>query len=153
MPSGTHIMMLEIPIDKVWGGFVSDMNNWAPLVPGYIDHQMINQRQSTWKFKGDIGILQKKVALRINIKKWIEPNTVIFDLTGMNDMIEGNGSFIAEEITRNQTQIRGGDLNISAGGIKGPMVNSVLKSIVPKTIENLTEAVANRIVKVEAIVK
>ena len=38
MPSGTHVTELDIPIDKVWD-FVSDMNRWAPLVPGYIEHE------------------------------------------------------------------------------------------------------------------
>ncbi|WP_309545309.1 SRPBCC family protein [Virgibacillus dokdonensis] len=59
MPSGTKEMTLQAPIEQVWD-FVSDMNHWAPLVPGYIDHEIINDTESTWKFKGDLGIVQKK---------------------------------------------------------------------------------------------
>ncbi|WP_058307082.1 CoxG family protein [Gracilibacillus massiliensis] len=151
MPNGKHNMKLEVPIAKVWE-FVRDMNNWAPLVPGYLEHQRITERQSTWKFKGDIGIMQKTVALRVDIKEWIEPTTVTFNLTGIYDNIVGKGSFVAKEITANQTEIIG-NLDINAGGMKGPMVNTILKSLVPKTTEDLTEAVANRIEKVEVIVK
>ncbi|SHN05041.1 CoxG family protein [Gracilibacillus kekensis] len=151
MPTGKHIMKLEVPISKVWE-FVRDMNNWAPLVPGYLEHKLISERQSTWKFKGDIGIIQKTVALRIDIKEWIEPTTVKFNLTGIHDNIAGKGYFAAKELTENLTEISG-NLDIQAGGMKGPMVNSILKSLVPKTTEDLTEAVASKIEKVEVIVK
>ena len=83
MPSGTHTTELDLPIEKVWD-FVKDMDRWAPLVPGYIEHEIINDKQSTWTFKGDIGIMQKTVKLQIDITEWTEPSLVTFDLTGLN---------------------------------------------------------------------
>ncbi|WP_412850212.1 hypothetical protein [Brevibacillus invocatus] len=67
--------------------FVSVMDKWAPLVPGYISHEIINDRQSTWTFMGDIGIMKKKVSLKIDI---------------------------------------------TAKGVMGPMINSILKTFVSK---------------------
>ncbi|WP_284139139.1 MULTISPECIES: SRPBCC family protein [unclassified Virgibacillus] len=151
MPSGTHEIVLDIPIENIWS-FVSDMNKWAPLVPGYIEHNIINDRESTWKFKGDIGIMQKTVSLKINIKEWIEPTTVTFDLSGINENFAGDGYFEAEKISDTQTKVTG-NLDITAKGMMGPMINSILKSFVPKTAKELTEAVCNKIVEEETVAK
>ena len=42
MPSRTHTTDLDIPIEKVCD-FVSNMNRWVPLVPGYIEHEILNK--------------------------------------------------------------------------------------------------------------
>lgn len=41
-----------------------------------------------------------------------------------------------------------GNLDITAGGAMGPMINQILKSFVPKTTEELTEAVGGKIYEV-----
>lgn len=147
MPSGTHTTELDIPIEKVWN-FVSDMNRWAPLVPGYIEHEILNDKQSTWTFKGDIGIMQKTVKLQINITEWKEPSLVTFDLTGLNENFAGNGYFKAAAISNSKTEMVG-NLDITAKGVMGPMVNAILKSFVPKTATDLTKAIAEEITSIE----
>jgi carbon monoxide dehydrogenase subunit G len=151
MPSGTHSVDLDVPISDIWS-FVSDMNKWAPLVPGYMDHKILNDKQSTWSFKGDIGIMKKKIKLQIDIKEWVEPTLVTFDLTGLNENFSGNGYFEAKKMTESKTKMTG-NLDITAKGIMGPMVNTVLKSFVPKTAEELTTAIANKIEEIEMIKK
>ena len=147
MPSGTYTTELDLPIEKVWD-FVSDMNRWAPLVPGYIEHEILSDKQSTWTFKGDIGIMQKTVKLQIDITEWREPTLVTFDLKGLNENFAGNGYFKAEVISETQTMMHG-NLDITAKGVMGPMVNAILKSFVPKTAEDLTKAIAEEITNIE----
>lgn len=147
MPSGTHTTALDIPIEKVWD-FVSDMNRWAPLVPGYIEHEILSDKQSTWVFKGDIGIMQKTVKLQIDITEWREPTLVTFDLKGLNENFAGNGYFKAEVVSETQTVMHG-NLDITAKGVMGPMINAILKSFVPKTAEDLTKAIAEEITSME----
>lgn len=118
MPKGTHQVTLDLPIEKIWE-IVSDMDRWAPLVPGYIEYEIINERESTWTFKGDLGFMQKTVSLKINITEWTEPTKVTFDLTGLNENFAGNGYFIAESISEKQTTMEG-HLDISAKGMMGP---------------------------------
>lgn len=149
MPSGKHELEIDVPIQNIWE-FVADMDKWAPLVPGYIEHEIINERQSTWKFKGDIGIMQKTVSLKIDIKEWIEPTKVTFDLTGISENFKGDGYFEAEVISDTKTKMTG-SLDITAGGLMGPMINAVLKNFVPKTAQELTEAVANKIVEINMV--
>lgn len=147
MPSGTHTTDLDIPIEKVWE-FVSDMNRWAPLVPGYIEHEILSDTQSTWTFKGDLGIMQKTVKLQIDITEWREPSLVTFDLTGLNENFAGNGYFKADAISDSKTEMHG-NLDITAKGMMGPMINTILKSFVPKTAEELTKAIAEEITSIE----
>ena len=92
MPAGTHSVNVPLNINIIWE-FVQDMNNWAPLVPGYINHEIISENESTWSFKGDLGFMKKTVKLKVDIKEWNETSEVIFDLTGMSDNFKGGGYF------------------------------------------------------------
>lgn len=59
MPSKKHSIIVHANAKKVWD-FVRSMNNWAPLVPGYVNHEIINDTVSTWEFKIDMGLFKKK---------------------------------------------------------------------------------------------
>jgi carbon monoxide dehydrogenase subunit G len=143
MPSGMHQVELELPITVIWN-FVKDMDNWAPLVPGYVNHEKLNNRQSTWEFKGDIGILKKKVSLMIDIKEWIPPHRVSFDLKA--EKYTGEGYFEAESINRNKTKLIG-YLDVTAIGAMEGMKNSLLKNAIPKSAEEMALAISSKLVE------
>jgi len=143
MPSGMHQEMINLPIEVVWG-FVKDMDNWAPLVPGYIQHEKLSESLSTWEFKSDIGILKKKVSLLVEIKEWKVPTRVSFDLTGVSDKYAGGGYFEAEALGKNSTKMTG-FLDVTASGAMGGMVNSLLKTAIPKAAEEMGAAIASRL--------
>ncbi|MBW8347859.1 SRPBCC family protein [Bacillus sp. IITD106] len=143
MPSGMHQVEVDLPIHKVWI-FVKDMDNWAPLIPGYIQHRKFTNRQSIWKFYSDIGIIKKKTSLMVTIKEWIKPTKVTFDLKGESGKLSGGGYYLAEEIGKNKTRITG-FLHITAKGAMGRMVNEVLKSYVPKVTEEMATAIAAKL--------
>lgn len=143
MPSGTHQVLIHLPIVEIWN-FVNDMDNWAPLVPGYITHAKLNDRQSIWEFYGDIGIVKKKICLLITINEWEEPTKVSFELKGLNEKIAGNGYFKAEKVNKNKTIIIG-FLDILAEGALGKVVNKILKTSIPQMAEELTKAIAGKL--------
>lgn len=149
MPQGTHTVEVPLNIEIIWA-FVHDMNNWAPLVPGYIDHEIISERQSTWSFKGDLGFMKKKVKLQIDIKEWNEPSEVIFDLKGLSDNFNGGGYFKAEYIDDKITNMTG-YLDITAGGMMGAMINQILMKFVPQTAQELTDAIVDELVEMNTI--
>jgi carbon monoxide dehydrogenase subunit G len=142
MPSGIHEEIINLPIEKVWS-FVKDMDNWAPLIPGYISHKKFNERLSTWEFYQDIGILKKKISLMVTIREWIAPTKVTFDLKGLNEKFFGNGYFQAEALGKDQTKVIG-YLEINAQGAMGKVVNKVLKTSIPKTAQEITAAIADK---------
>lgn len=149
MPQGTHTVEVPLNIQTIWE-FVHDMNNWAPLVPGYIEHEILSERQSTWAFKGDLGFMKKTVKLQIDIKEWNEPSEVIFDLKGLSDNFNGGGYFRAEVINENTTKMSG-HLDITAGGMMGPMINQILTKFVPQTAQELTDAIVEKLLEINLV--
>lgn len=149
MPQGSHTVEVPLNIETIWD-FVHDMNNWAPLVPGYIDHEIITERQSTWSFKGDLGFMKKKVKLQIDIKEWNEPSEVLFDLKGLSDNFIGGGFFKAEAIDENTTNMTG-HLDITAAGMMGPMINQILTKFVPQTAQELTDAIVAKLLEINLV--
>lgn len=140
MPSGMHQVEVDVPINKVWS-FVRNMDNWAPLIPGYIQHRKYTKNQSSWEFYSNIGIIKKKISLMVMIKEWIEPTKIGFTLKGINEKMSGGGYFRAEAIDRNRTRITG-FLEITAGGPMGPLYNTVLKTYLPRVTEQMVTAIA-----------
>ncbi|WP_071395188.1 CoxG family protein [Bacillus tuaregi] len=143
MSSHVHKMEVNVPIDKVWK-FVESMDAWAPLIPGYIEHEMINERESNWTFKSAFGILKKKIQLKVNITNWIEPERVTFDIMGINEKLNGHGYFKAVKISDNRTSMTG-YLEITAGGKLAKVMNPLLKTSIPEMTEELTLAVGQKI--------
>jgi len=143
MPSGMYEVEVDLPIYKVWD-FVKDMDNWAPLILGYIQHKRFTNRQSLWEFYSDIGIIKKKISLMVTITEWIEPTKVTFSLEGENGKLKGGGYYLAEAIGENKTKITG-YLDINAKGPMGPMVNKVLVSYLPKVTKEMVMAIAAKL--------
>jgi carbon monoxide dehydrogenase subunit G len=143
MSSHVHEIKLNVPIQNVWE-FVSIMDQWAPLVPGYIEHEILNTIESTWKFKTDIGIMKKKIHLKVVITDWIPPKKVTFDLIGINEKFNGNGYFEAIALDESHTLMKG-CLDITAEGVMAKMVNPILNTSVPELTTELTNAVGQKI--------
>jgi carbon monoxide dehydrogenase subunit G len=149
MPVGMHEITLEIPIKEVWH-FVKDMDNWAPLLPGYISHEKMTEDQSNWTFKETVGILKKKISLQVAVKEWVEPTRVTFDLKGINENLNGNGYFQAESLGKNRTKMTG-YLEMTAEGALAPVMNAVMKNSLPKSGEELTTAIAEKLLEQHAL--
>ena len=45
--------------------------DWAPLVPGYIEHEILNENESMWKFKSELGMMKKIIQLKVVITNWL----------------------------------------------------------------------------------
>ncbi|WP_312471156.1 SRPBCC family protein [Neobacillus sp.] len=143
MPSELQYVELDIPIEVIWD-FIRDENNWAPLVPGYISHEKINDRQITWEFTSEIGIMKKKVRLLIDIKEWNEPARVCFDLKRSNEKYIGEGYFEAKALNINKTGVTG-FLEINASGPMGSLANSLFKKAIQKSDEEVSVAITSKL--------
>ncbi|WP_066317625.1 CoxG family protein [Bacillus sp. FJAT-29814] len=140
MPSGIHQVELDVPIDVIWG-FVKDMDNWAPLVPNYIQHEKLSESQSSWEFKTDIGILKKKISLFIDIVEWSEPTKVCFTLTGKSERYSGEGFFEAKPLNTNKTRLTG-FLNVNVHGKMAAPLNSKLETQLPESVKEMANAIS-----------
>src|SRR5262245_59339853 len=93
MPEVEYTTRMRTPLDDVWA-FVSDMNNWAPFLTGYQKHEIIDDTDSLWTLKGDVGILCRMVELRAHVTEWVAPQRVAFTLTGINESVDGGGTLV-----------------------------------------------------------
>ncbi|WP_045516424.1 CoxG family protein [Neobacillus niacini] len=143
MPSEMQQIELAIPINVIWD-FIRDANNWAPLVPGYIQHEQINDSLITWEFKSDLGIMKKKVSLIIDIKEWNEPKKVSFELRRANEKYIGEGYFEAQALNKNKTLLIG-FLEINASGALGSLANSLFKNAIPKSTEEVATVISSKL--------
>ncbi|PKG22948.1 CoxG family protein [Niallia nealsonii] len=143
MPQKKHNIIVKAKVPQVWN-FVCSMDNWAPLVPGYIDHQILCDKVSTWEFKTDFGLIKKKIQLRVDILTWQEPSKITFQLTDINEKFIGNGYFLVEKAEESATKMTG-FLKIEALGTFAAMMNSILEPKLEELTEEFTKNVCQKI--------
>ncbi|MCR8847304.1 SRPBCC family protein [Rossellomorea sp. SC111] len=106
MGKGIHQVNVHASRSDVWR-FIQDINAWAPLVPGYKEHTIYSDNQSTWKFTVHYGMVTKKIHVNVIITDWKEPSEVKFTLHGINQRFTGAGFFKADEGNTDVTRMTG----------------------------------------------
>lgn len=92
MAEATYTTTTRVPLGRVWE-FVQEMDNWGRFVTGYQKHEKQDERHSTWTLKGDVGVLSRTLTFRVEIVEWNGPERVAFTLTGVNEPMQGGGTF------------------------------------------------------------
>jgi carbon monoxide dehydrogenase subunit G len=98
MPDCEYATQIPLPGPVVWD-FIKDMNNWAPMLTGYQKHEIIDDKDSVWTLKGDVGILSRVVRLQAHITEWVDGQKVAFTLTGLNEKVDGGGVLLMQAVT------------------------------------------------------
>src|SRR5271155_2055240 len=96
------------------------MNNWAPFLTGYQQHEILSETDSIWTLKGDVGVLARVVRLKAHVTDWSGPDRVAFTLTGLNEPVEGGGELLMRESTA---------LPASTAIVKRPLGRRILEAI------------------------
>jgi carbon monoxide dehydrogenase subunit G len=125
--------------------FIQNREQWAVLIPGYLHHEILNENDMIWVFQGDFGIIQKAVKVELKMKK-SDAHQVLFDLEGLSDPINGDGSFEIKQNQGESPQLTG-NLTMKASGFLAGMMNPVLDNFVPRLVEQLVEAMALQVAK------
>ncbi|MEG0385428.1 MAG: SRPBCC family protein [Solibacillus sp.] len=139
MPQAIHTVEVALNNEVVWD-FTKDFNAWAPLISGYLAHEVQNDMQFHWVFKADLGFTKKTIKLQVDIQEVTAPSDVKFKLTGLSDSFNGHGYFKLHKVNETTTQFTG-SLDLSASGMMGMMINPVLETFVPQMTEQLIVAI------------
>lgn len=142
MPEVEHSVTVRAPVQTVFE-FVKDFDNWAPFLIGYQSHEVVNDTDSIWTIKGDVGILSRTVKLEIHITEWVEGERVSFRLHGLTESVEGSGSFVATPHPDGSTLSF--QLSLKAGGMAGPMVNAVMGPLLRPAASSLATKISERV--------
>ncbi len=87
-----HTATSTQPIESIWE-FVKEIDNWAPMVTGYQEHEKQNENDSTWVLKGDLGSVTRTLKFKVHVTEWAGPERVTFELEGINELMTGKGVF------------------------------------------------------------
>lgn len=93
MAEAEYTTTARLPLETIWD-FVKEMDNWAPFVAGYQSHVKLSEDDSTWVLKGDVGVLARTVEFAVHVDEWAGPERVQFSLKGVNEPMEGGGTFL-----------------------------------------------------------
>lgn len=144
MASSTYTEAIQASAQEAWS-FLLKKEEWAPLIPGYLHHELQSSDSMIWVFKGDFGIVEKAIKLELKVKEVDEPQRLAFDLIGLSDNIHGEGYFLVHEV--NGEQAITGSLTMNAGGFLASVVNPILEKFVPQTTEALVKGMADKLAK------
>ncbi|MFD1205242.1 CoxG family protein [Sporosarcina contaminans] len=142
MAIASHSVIIPASVENVWN-YVSQIENWATMVPAYKEHEQIDEHKSVWTFEGNFKGLKKTVKMELNITEFHEPSMIRFELNGITDNFTGSGEFTAEETDGKTTML--GTLEVNAGGLAGAVLSPVIKMVLPKVTTRLTEKIARQI--------
>lgn len=145
MASSVHSVEVQTTAQALWS-FLKEKSDWAVLIPGYLHHEFESNDEMIWVFKGDFGIVQKAVKLKLTVNNVEENQKIAFDLEGLSDNINGSGYFIIEPVNEETYKLTG-NLNMSAGGFIAGMINPVLEKFVPELVEQLVNSMGKSVLK------
>ncbi len=164
MPELTRSRTIARAPKEIWA-FVHDYANWAPLLPGYVSHDVESETDSLWTLRGDLGPFSREVKLRVQITEQTAPARVAFEMVGVGEPATGGGAFdlvagAAPQVTWWQRlwrwitrtpppspadcEIRF-TFAIDAGGPMAPMINALLAPYAAQVAQTLLERVAERL--------
>jgi len=92
VPEAEYSTTARLPVQVIWD-YVQEMDNWAPFLRGYQSHEKLNEKESTWVLKGDVGAVSRTVKFFVTVEEWNGPSQVRFVLKGLNEQMEGSGEF------------------------------------------------------------
>ncbi|MEK5484612.1 MULTISPECIES: SRPBCC domain-containing protein [Lysinibacillus] len=144
MATGQYSKNISMQKEKL-EEFIQNKEQWAVLIPGYLHHELLNENDMIWVFQGDFGIIQKAVKVELKVKK-SEAHQIFFDLEGLSDPINGDGSFKIKQNQDQSLQLTG-KLTMKASGFLAGMMNPVLDNFVPRLVEQLVKEMAVKVVK------
>ena len=91
MPEVRADTVVHRSLAEVWD-FVQEMDNWAPMLRGYVGHDKHSDTESTWKLTGDLGPFTKTVDVAVRVTEWVDAERVVFELNGITEQVRGEGA-------------------------------------------------------------
>lgn len=134
MASINYVTNMAMPKEHAWL-FVQDINNWAPLTKGYQSHEVINDRESIWTVKGEIGPFCRVTKFHVTVTEWVDGERVGFMVKGLNEPITGDGSISLRD-DGGGTEISG-EGHIHFRGVLAPMVDRLFAPWVRSAADEL----------------
>jgi carbon monoxide dehydrogenase subunit G len=100
---GEHSVEINASVQELWE-FLSAFENWGPFVVGFQNLVQVDEKQSLWTLRGDMGILSRDVEIRVDVTLWEPPRRAEFELTGITERITGTGCFEIAQVSDTKSE-------------------------------------------------
>jgi carbon monoxide dehydrogenase subunit G len=101
VPEVEYTTEVSAPLSEVWE-FAREMDNWAPFLTGYQSHEKLNEDESIWVVKGELGGLTRQAEFKVHVTDWAGPERVTFTMEGLEEPVTGGGCFEAQDLATGQ---------------------------------------------------
>jgi carbon monoxide dehydrogenase subunit G len=149
MIAAEHSVTVEAGIGQVWD-YVKDIRQWALLFPGCKDCEVIDDNNSRWVIKVGAGGLVKTVNVLVTVEQWDGPQNVIFTYQLESEPVQGSGSYRAEKLTDNSTDIKL-QMRVVGSGQMAPMWEAMSKPLLPQMAKAFSSRLKDAIEAVTAV--
>ncbi len=147
----TYRIELPFSVSQIWE-MLNTVEKWVPLLDGYVSHEILNETEAIWTFKSGIGVMKKKISVKVNIVEWNEPTKLTLHVTGINEKFSGYGYIETKpdgEIKSVVTIFH----NITVKGTLKLMTGTLTKAPNHKKRRKIAEDVTKKLIKVEKLIK
>jgi carbon monoxide dehydrogenase subunit G len=134
---------IRADIDRVWA-FVRDIRNWASLLPGMQDCEVLDEDNSRWTLKVGVGALVRTVKLKVHVDRWDGPSQVSFSYRLEGDPVLGNGSYRATANGSGHTEVLL-RLRVEGSGPMAPMWEAMSRPLLPQIANSFAGRLKDRI--------
>ncbi len=138
---------VDVPLEVMWD-FIKDFSNWAPMVKGYQQHEMVSDQESIWTIRGEFGPFSRLTKFHTTITEWVQRDRVGFELKGLNEPVTGFGNVRLSQGTDSGSCGIVAEIGFNAGGALGPLINRLVspwvRTVAEEMVEKLVAAVNPR---------
>ncbi|HET7035855.1 MAG TPA: SRPBCC family protein [Thermomicrobiaceae bacterium] len=134
---------INAPIEAVWS-YASDMRNWASNMPFFDSFQQLSDKESRWTLKPKLGPFTRTVRMLVTISEWQPPSHIAFTLHSETDPVEGNGSFDAQSLEPERTNVTLA-LRLDSHGPLAPMMEGLARPVLPRMARSFAQNLARDI--------
>jgi carbon monoxide dehydrogenase subunit G len=134
---------IRADIDSVWA-IVRNIRNWASLMPGMQDCEVLDADNSRWTLKVGVGALVRTVKVKVHVHQWDGPRNVSFSFRLEGDPVQGSGSYRATAGTSGQTDVLL-RLRVEGSGPMAPMWEAMSRPLLPQLAKAFAGKLKERI--------
>lgn len=117
-------------INDVWT-YVRNIRNWAELMPGLEDCDIVNDDDSHWVLKVGVGGMVRTVKVDVHVDEWDGPGRVLFAYKLQGDPVRGGGSYHAVAKGPTDTEMTLA-IRVEGSGPMAPMWEAMGRPLLPK---------------------
>lgn len=134
---------IGVGIDAVWT-YVSDLQRWAAIMPGYREFEPIDADDSRWVLKVGVGGLVRTVKVLVHVERWDGPGRVDFAYRLEGDPVQGSGAYTARALGPHETEITL-KVQVVGGGPMAPMWEAMGGPLLPQFARSFAEQLKAKI--------